>query len=202
MRCLASMKQSPYRKEERIWGFAGAKEIVNAILPQAHHWPRAKISPEHGTQWGRRAQGWHLPVAWALSVSAIQEGCACSGHVSISGAWGLGTAKSAVPTLTCVASRCLQQIHVCFNHFAVTERSRHFQGLTHLTCFRNVPGDEMSCIPEGPFPLLPLWRQLGWFSQMQIAALVTGATSQHPCGQWLQLYQKLPPSSEHTVYFS
>lgn len=55
------------------------------------------------------------------------------------------------------ASRRLQQIRVCFNHFAVTERSRHFQGLTHLTYFRNVPGDETNCIPA-PLKAIQMMR--------------------------------------------
>lgn len=182
---LGSNEAVTQRKEERIWGFAGTNGIVNTILPRAHPWPTAKISPERGTQWGRCAQGWHLPVVWALSVSAIQEGCVCFGHVSISGARGLGTVKWEVPTLiwAVCAPLCLwrlQQIRVCFNHFAATERSRHFQGLTHLTCFRNVPGDEANCIPEGLFPLLPPRRHLAWFSQMQIPVPVTGATQPAP----------------------
>lgn len=161
---------------------------MNTILPQAHRWPSAKVSPDHGIKGRETCSG--LAFACGVGTKCFthgDEGCVCSGRVSVSGAWGLGAAKrrrphSPGPCMFPSASRRLQQIRVGFNHFTVAERSRHFQGLTHLTCFRNVPEDEAKCLPEGPFPLLRLWRQFGWSGQMQIPALVTGDT--HPAPVW------------------
>lgn len=175
MRCLAPMRQS---LRERKRGFEVLQEqrglwtsFFHGLIPDPEQKSALSVAPSEGDVLRAGICLW-----CGQSVSAIQEGCVCSGHVSISGARGLGTVKWEVLTLTWAvcAPLCLQrlqQIRVCFNHFAATERSRHFQGLTHLTCFRNVPGDEAHCIPEGLFPLLPPRRHLGWFSQMQIPAL-------------------------------
>lgn len=189
MRCVgpqAPLRQSPYRKGERISGFAGARGIVNMSPPRAHPCPIVKIGFDHGTRSGRHAQGWRLPVAWALSVSLTRAKA-----VFVLKSWCLGTLNSEnggkCTYLGCACSPLTSDAYsvdsyVCFHHFTARERSRHFQGLTHLTCFRNMPHDETNGIPEGLFCLLHLWRQFRWSGQMQVPALVTVGT--HPGPMW------------------
>lgn len=190
MRCLAPIRQSPYSKEERIWGFGGAKGLWTPFFLRLITDPEQKsslsVAPSEGDVLRAGICLW--PGHWVFHP-LWERMCLLWPCLNL---WCLGTwewwnqrwfqwwNQPTSPGLRCSAPRCLQQIRVCFNPLAVTERSRHFQGLTHLTCFRNVPGDETNCIPEGPFPLLPLWGQFGWLGQMQIPALVAGDTQPAP----------------------
>lgn len=133
---------------------------MNVSLPCAHRRPSAKNSFELGIHPGTCARG----CMGTECFPHRDKGCIRSGHISISGAWGLQNSENRGNRtyLGCVCSPLTSNAYsvdssVCFNHFPVTERRRYFQGLTHLTCFRNVPQDEMNCIPEGlsfPSPFL------------------------------------------------